>query len=121
MEINIKLNATESDMDKFFKFDEVISVRYCKMIKTDKDNNIYKCIVRIPECSLSDSNYPISIKELKNKVVKSCKKYFPVTTDVEYSNGEIRRFYSPNDYWKEENKKSYAKLFNLNILKETAV
>lgn len=57
----------------------------------------------------------------KRKVIKLCKKDFPIATEVEYSNGEIRRFYSVNDYWKEENKKSYAELFNIDILKETAV
>ncbi len=91
MEIRVKIRATQQELSEVFKFDEVLNIRYYEKIDGE---NLYKAIIRIPECDIRETNHLVTLKNLKQKVVEACEDEFPIQSMVLFTNGASRTIYA---------------------------
>ncbi|OQB11874.1 MAG: hypothetical protein BWY15_02379 [Firmicutes bacterium ADurb.Bin193] len=105
MEIRRTIKATDEEMSRVFDYDEILNVKYCEKQK----NGLFRVRFRIPECSLKDSSVPITLKKLKENVVKACSDTYRVIADVTYSDGTTRRIYASTFECAEEYAQKHGK------------
>ena len=113
MEIRAEVKATYKEISEYFHFDEVLNIRYYEK-KGDED--LYKTIIRIPECDIKNTNQPITLGRLKQKVVKKCVDSFPIHSKVIFANGSSRMIYASSLYWEAEYAKTYAEHFKTKVV-----
>ncbi len=113
MEIRAEIKATYEEISEYFHFDEVLNIRYYEK-KGNED--LYKTIIRIPECDIKNTNRPITLGRLKQKVVKKCVDSFPIHSKVIFANGSSRMIYASSLYWEAEYAKTYAEHFKTKVV-----
>lgn len=113
MEIRAQVKATGAEMSEYYNFDEVLNIRYFERIGIE---NLYKVIIRIPECGIKKINRPITLDRLKQKVVKGCTDTLPIHSKVIFANGLSRIIYASTPYWEKEYAKIYADHFKTKVV-----
>lgn len=113
MEIRVKIRATRQELSEVFKFDEVLNIRYYEKIDGE---NLYKAIIRIPECDIRETNHLVTLKSLKQKVVEACEDEFPIQSMVLFTSGASRTIYASTPYWEAEYAKKYAEYFKTSVM-----
>ena len=91
LEIRVKIHATQQELSEVFKFDELLNIRFYEKIDGE---NLYKAIIRIPECDIRETTHPVTLKNLKQKVVEACEDAFPIQSMVLFTNGASRIIYA---------------------------
>lgn len=113
MEIRVKVKAAQEEMSEYFHFDEVLNIRYFEKIG---DENLYKTVIRIPECDIKRISRPITLERLKQKVVRECADTFPIHSRVIFANESSRMIYAGTPYWETEYAKHYAEHFKTKVV-----
>lgn len=114
MEIRVKVKATRSEVSEFFNFDEVLNIRYYKRIGNE---DLYKMIIRIPECDIKETSRPITLKELKRNVAKKCTDdSLQICSRVIFADESSRIIYASSGYWEAKYVKIYAEYFKTRVV-----
>lgn len=111
MEIWQKIRAEQKELDRVFEYDEVLNIRYIEHL----DGELYIVVIRIPECRLRASSHPISLTNLKRKVIQSAQPSYLLSAKVLFSDGSDRIVYACNDYWLETIAKRHGEIDGVTV------
>lgn len=105
METRLKVRVKSAkEMDEWFKFDEVVNIRYFKQI----GKNTYEVLARTADCDLEYKGVT-NLQRIKERVVKGSNCY-PLKSRVIFEDGTERIFYSSNEHWEKSNAEEFARI-----------
>lgn len=113
MEIRAKIKATVGEINTLFDFDDIVSVRKFKLFK----QGVYSTVLRIPDCDMSDIKTPMSIEDIKKKIVELCDECGNkiLSATVNFKNGTNKIVYGGSEYWVDYNANVYAEKYNTEV------